>query len=180
MKSTKKETHLTTDIWPIKEVQQLKAMVPKIKISSVEMKMVTLKTIKTSWNSEIRSMSKSKVTLTCSTKSMINLKILSSLNKFFKSMRWTWKKSKLKSKIEPEEPEVQTPIHLLPLQPTPLRMLHLSLNPQPRINYHPQLKEEWVMLMSNAIPIDTEMSKEIQESIMLTSDREKEDSKTVP
>jgi len=35
------------------------------------------------------------------------------------------------------------------------------------------------MLMSNAIPIDTEMSKEIQESIMLTSDRKKEDSKTV-
>jgi len=36
------------------------------------------------------------------------------------------------------------------------------------------------MLMSNAIPIDTEMSKEIQESIMLILDRKKEDSKTVP
>jgi len=36
------------------------------------------------------------------------------------------------------------------------------------------------MLMSNAILIDTEMSKEMQESIMLTLDRKKEDSKTVP
>jgi hypothetical protein len=37
-----------------------------------------------------------------------------------------------------------------------------------------------VTLMSHAILRDMEMSKEIQESIMLTSDREKEDSKTVP